>query len=40
MGMFKDLTDDEVRAVAEYVKSFSFKWRKPEVQHEFTPDKA
>lgn len=27
MGMFSQLRDDEVRAVVEYVKSFSRKWR-------------
>lgn len=27
MGMFKHLADDEVRAVVEYVKSFSPRWR-------------
>jgi len=27
MGMFKDLTEYEVRAVVEYVKSFSSRWR-------------
>lgn len=30
MGMFTQLTEGEVRAVAEYVKSFSRKWWKPE----------
>lgn len=30
MGMFTHLTDTETRAVAEYLKSFSRKWRKPE----------
>jgi mono/diheme cytochrome c family protein len=30
MGAFKQLTETETRAVAEYVKSFSRKWRKPE----------
>ncbi|MDB6153993.1 MAG: serC 2 [Chthoniobacteraceae bacterium] len=30
MGRFTHLTDLETRAVAEYVKSFSRKWRKPE----------
>lgn len=29
MGMFTQLRDDEVRAVVEYVKSFSRKWRDP-----------
>jgi len=29
MGMFTHLTDNEVRAVIEYVKSFSRRWRKP-----------
>ena len=30
MGMFTVLADDEVRAVTEYVKSFSRRWRKEE----------
>jgi len=30
MGMFKGLADDEVRAVVEYVKSFSPRWRERE----------
>src|SRR3954470_12996757 len=30
MGMFTHLSENEIRAVAEYVKSFSRKWRKPE----------
>src|SRR4051794_16351059 len=30
MGMFTHLTEAETRAVAEYVKTFSRKWRKPE----------
>lgn len=30
MGAFTQLTPGETRAVAEYVKSFSRKWRKPE----------
>jgi mono/diheme cytochrome c family protein len=30
MGMFTHLRDDEVRAVIEYVKSFSRRWRHPE----------
>ena len=30
MGMFTHLSDSEVRAVIEYVKSFSRRWRKPE----------
>ena len=29
MGMFTQLRDEELRAVVEYVKSFSFKWRNP-----------
>ncbi len=29
MGMFTQLRDDEVRAVVEFVKSFSRKWRDP-----------
>lgn len=29
MGMFTQLRDEEVRAVVEYVKSFSRKWRDP-----------
>lgn len=30
MGMFTILSDDELRAVTGYVKSFSRRWRKPE----------
>ena len=30
MGMFTVLGEDELRAVTEYVKSFSRRWRKPE----------
>lgn len=30
MGMFTHLSQDEVTAVIEYVKSFSRRWRKPE----------
>lgn len=30
MGMFTQLTDEEVDAVITYVKSFSRRWRKPE----------
>lgn len=30
MGMFSQLTDEEIDAVITYVKSFSRRWRKPE----------
>ncbi|MHA3773386.1 cytochrome c [Verrucomicrobiota bacterium sgz303538] len=30
MGMFSNLREDELRAVVEYIKFFSRKWRKPE----------
>jgi len=30
MGMFTNLPDDDVRAVIEYIKSFSRRWRKAE----------
>ena len=30
MGMFTNLTDEQLRAVVEYVKFFSRKWRKAE----------
>ncbi|MBX7210284.1 MAG: cytochrome c [Verrucomicrobiaceae bacterium] len=37
MGMFTQLQDDEVRAVIEYVKSFSRRWRKAENYAEAIP---
>lgn len=50
MGMFTQFQDDEVRAVIEYLKSFSRRWRKaenyaepvklPETPKWFTDDKA